>query len=100
MIQSAPDRVLIIDDELDLRELLLFNLREAGFDPEAAATAGEGLAAARRELPAVIILDVMLPDAPGTSVCRELRADAALADVPILMLTARGDEADRVLGLE
>ncbi len=96
----TPDRVLIIDDELDLRELLLFNLREAGFEPEAAETATEGLAAARRIDPAVILLDVMLPDFPGTEVCRELRADPALGDVPILMLTARGDEADRVLGLE
>jgi two-component system phosphate regulon response regulator PhoB len=97
---SAPDRVLIIDDELDLRELLLFNLRDAGFDPEAAATAGEGLAAARQRCPAVIILDVMLPDTSGNDVCREIRADAELRDVAILMLTARGDEADRVLGLE
>jgi len=100
MTQSAPDRVLIIDDELDLLELLLFNLREAGFEPEAAATGTEGLTAARRASPAVIILDVMLPDLSGTEVCRQIRADSALADVAILMLTARGDEADRVLGLE
>ncbi|MFT3771604.1 MAG: winged helix-turn-helix domain-containing protein [Minicystis sp.] len=100
MIPGAPERVLIIDDELDLLELLLFNLKGASFDAEAAATAAEGLASVRRRVPAVVILDVMLPDRSGTEVCREIRADASLADVAILMLTARGDEADRVLGLE
>jgi len=94
------ERVLVIDDEPDLCELLLFNLREAGLAPEAAATAAEGLTTAERLEPAVIVLDVMLPDLPGTEVCRRIRAGAVNADAAILMLTARGDEADRVLGLE
>jgi two-component system phosphate regulon response regulator PhoB len=85
---------------LDLRELLLFNLREAGFTVEAAATAAEGLDAAARLEPAVLVLDLMLPDLPGTEVCRRLRAHASLGDIGILMLTARGDESDRVLGFE
>ena len=94
------ERVLVIDDEPDLCELLLFNLRGAGLSPEAAATAAQGLAAAERFEPAVIVLDVMLPDLPGTEVCRRIRAGSVNADAAILMLTARGDEADRVLGLE
>ena len=104
MLAPSPvpyaDRVLVIDDEPDLCELLLFNLREAGLAPESASTAAQGLAAAERIEPAVIVLDVMLPDLPGTEVCRQIRAGAVNADAAILMLTARGDEADRVLGLE
>jgi two-component system phosphate regulon response regulator PhoB len=94
------DRILLVDDEPDIRQLLLFNLREAGFAPEAAGTGVEGLAAAQRERPTVIILDLMLPDVSGTEVCRKLRADPALSDVAILMLTARGDEYDKVTGFE
>jgi len=100
MTSTVPDRILIIDDELDLHKLLLFNLREAGCEAEAVATAAEGLAAALRMQPAVIVLDLMLPDLSGTEVCRRLRADPALSDVGVLMLTARGDEYDRVLGFE
>jgi len=101
MTSPAPaDRVLVIDDEEDLRQLLLFNLREAGFEAEAVATAAEGLAAAARLAPQVIVLDLMLPDKAGTEVCRHLRADPDRGDVAILMLTARGDEYDRVLGFE
>lgn len=94
------ERVLVIDDEPDLCELLLFNLREAGLAPESASTAAQGLAAAERLEPAVIVLDVMLPDLAGIEVCRRIRAGSVNADAAILMLTARGDEASRVLGLE
>ena len=97
---AAPDRILLVDDEPDLRQLLMFNLTEAGFAPEAVGTGTAGLEAAARLRPAVVILDLMLPDLPGTEVCRRLRADPQLGDVAILMLTARGDEYDRVLGFE
>jgi len=100
---TAPvsgEPVLIIDDEPDLCGLLVFNLREAGFEVDAANTGGDGLSEAARLRPAVVILDLMLPDIPGTEVCRRLRADAALGDPAILMLTARGDEFDRVVGFE
>ncbi|MBK8255091.1 MAG: response regulator [Polyangiaceae bacterium] len=93
-------RVLLVDDEPDLQELLVFNLTAAGFVVEAVNTAQAGLDAARRERPHVVILDVMLPDLAGTEVCRQLRADSHLEDVGIVMLTARGDESDRVLGFE
>jgi two-component system phosphate regulon response regulator PhoB len=98
--QPAPDRVLLVDDEPDLQRLVLFNLREAGFEVETAGTGRDGLAAAQKMEPQVVILDLMLPDIPGTEVCRQLRADPRLSDVAILMLTARGDEYDRVLGFE
>ncbi len=94
------DRILLVDDEPDLQRLVLFNLREAGFEADAAGNGKDGLAKAREMLPQVVILDLMLPDIPGTEVCRQMRADEALADVAILMLTARGDEYDRVLGFE
>jgi two-component system phosphate regulon response regulator PhoB len=94
------DRILLVDDEPDLQRLVLFNLRADGFEAEAAGTGKEGLAKARAMDPQVVILDLMLPDFPGTEVCRQLRADPDLADVAILMLTARGDEYDRVLGFE
>lgn len=97
---SSPTRVLIVDDEPDLRKVLTFNLESAGFLTEAAANGRDGLVAARRTRPVVVILDVMLPDLSGIDVCRELRAGVETSDIAILMLTARGDEAGRVLGFE
>ena len=97
---TGPDRILLVDDEPDLQRLVLFNLRAAGFEADAVSTGKECLLAARKMDPQVVILDLMLPDMPGTEVCRQLRADAGLGDVAILMLTARGDEYDRVLGFE
>jgi len=97
---DTHERILLVDDEPDLRGLVVFNLREAGFEIEAVGTAGEAIPAAERLRPHVVILDLMLPDQPGTEICRRLRAHPELADVAILMLTARGDEYDRVMGFE
>jgi two-component system, OmpR family, phosphate regulon response regulator PhoB len=94
------ESVLVIDDEEDLRNLLLYKLGEAGFRAEAAATARAGLAAVASLHPTVLVLDLMLPDLPGTEVCKRLRADAAYRDLGILILSARGEETDRVVGLE
>jgi two-component system phosphate regulon response regulator PhoB len=99
-VKAMGDRILLVDDEPDIQQLLLFNLREAGFEPEATGTGEAGLAAARRARPQVVLLDLMLPDMSGTEVCRRIRADASLSDVGVLMLTARGDEYDKVLGFE
>jgi two-component system phosphate regulon response regulator PhoB len=92
--------VLIVDDERDLRTLVEFNLRKAGWRTAEAATGAEALAQARALLPAVILLDLNLPDLSGLDVCRLLRADDKTRELPILMLTARGAEEDRVQGLE
>jgi len=91
--------VLIVDDERDLRTLLDFNLRQAGWRTAQAETGAEALARARSLKPSVIILDLNLPDVSGMDVCRLLRADVETRDLPILMLTARGAEDDRVQGL-
>ena len=92
--------VLIVDDERDLRTLLDFNLRQAGWRTAQAESGAEALARARSLQPSVIVLDLNLPDVSGMDVCRLLRAEPETRDVPILMLTARGAESDRVQGLE
>ena len=92
--------VLIVDDERDLRTLVDFNLRQAGWRTAHAATGAEALARARALKPSVIILDLNLPDVSGMEVCRHIRADPEMQELPILMLTARSAEEDRVQGLE
>lgn len=92
--------ILIVDDEDDLRELLDLNLRREGFRTALAANGAEAIAAARAERPALVVLDLMLPDMSGTEVCRRLRADPGTASVPVIMLTAKGEEIDRVVGFE
>jgi two-component system phosphate regulon response regulator PhoB len=99
-VHPAADIVLVVDDEEDIRRLLSFNLGEAGFRVEAVETGGAALEAASRLRPSVVVLDLMLPDVSGMEVCRRLRADDEARDAAILMLTARGDEYDRVLGFE
>lgn len=93
-------RVVIIEDERDVARLLEFNLRSSGFEAFAAADGAEGLAAVHKHKPDVVILDLMLPDQSGYDVCKAIRADAAIADVGVLMLTAKGEAEDRILGLE
>ncbi len=95
-----PATILVVDDEPDLCRLLQFNLGEAGFVPQVAESGTEGLAAAEKHRPSVVVLDLMLPDLPGTEVCRRLRAHPDLHDVGILMLTARSDDYDRIVGFE
>src|SRR5258706_473096 len=93
-------RILVVDDEPDLLELVRVNLSQAGFEVDTAETGRHALERARRSAPDLLILDLMLPDLSGTEVCRHLRADAAIGQIPIIMLTARADEVDRVVGLE
>src|SRR5262249_46640333 len=95
-------QVLLVEDEPDVARLLDFNLRGAGFEVVAVARGGDALALARsRPAPFhVVVLDLMLPDVSGYDVCKALRADAATTDVGVLMLTARGETEDRILGLE
>lgn len=92
--------ILIVDDEDDLRSLLDLNLRREGFSTVLVATGAEALEAVREQPPSLIVLDLMLPDLPGTEVCRRVRANPELASTPIIMLTARGEEIDRVVGFE
>jgi two-component system phosphate regulon response regulator PhoB len=93
-------KILIVDDEPDALEILGFKLREAGFTPLLARDGTRALAAARDERPDLIVLDLMLPEVDGLEICKILRRDPMTATVPIIMLTARAAEMDRVLGLE
>jgi two-component system phosphate regulon response regulator PhoB len=93
-------KILIVDDEPDALEILAFKLQEAGFAPLLAKDGAAALKAARDDHPALIVLDLMLPEIDGLEVCKILRRDPATAMIPILMLTARAAEMDRVLGLE
>lgn len=98
-----PDRkgpILVVDDEADIRNLLAHHLQREGLAVETAATGGEALEAARRSPPSLVILDLMLPEISGTEVCRRLRAMPETRDVPVIMLSARGEEIDRVVGFE
>jgi len=93
-------RVLIIEDDKDIVELVRYNLTNEGFEVTAIADGSSGLASLRKGAPDLLILDLMLPRMPGLEVCKEIRRDSTLNRLPILMLTARGEEADRVVGLE
>ncbi len=94
------ERILVVDDEPDAVELVCFNLKAAGFDVMTADDGQEALRKAKTALPSLIVLDLMLPEVDGLEVCKILRRDPATSGMPILMLTAKAGEIDRVLGLE
>ncbi len=93
-------KILVVDDEPDALELIQYNLKTAGFDVVTAADGEEALKKARTTQPELIILDVMLPEVDGLEVCKTLRREPDTAGIPIIMLTAKAGEIDRVLGLE
>ena len=93
-------KILVVDDEPDALEVLGFKLKEAGYTPIFATDGERALTATREEQPALIVLDLMLPEINGLEVCKILRRDPATAMIPIIMLTARAAEMDRVVGLE
>ena len=95
-----PDTILIIEDEPDVVDLLVFNLQKAGYKTITARDGQTGLQKARDERPALVVLDLMLPGIEGTDVCRQLKADPKTAGIPVIMLTAKAEEVDRVVGLE
>ena len=96
----ASPRVLIVEDERHIRELVALHLRHEGYECEAVADGSAGLAQAGQRSFDLIVLDLMLPGLDGLSLCRAIRNGRTNRDVPILMLTARGEEADKVVGLE
>jgi DNA-binding response OmpR family regulator len=98
---SAPNaRLLVVEDDPDISMLLAHSLGRAGFAVETLSSGNEVLAEARRRTPDLILLDLMLPGLDGLEVCRALRADPATAAMPVIMLTARAEESDRIVGLE
>jgi phosphate regulon transcriptional regulator PhoB len=96
----AKGRILVIDDEKDLIELVRYNLEKEGFLVRIAQDGESGLSAAKKELPDLILVDLMLPGMDGLDVCRSLRSDDRTARIPLIMLTAKSAESDRILGLE
>ncbi len=97
---SAAISVLVVEDEPDIRELIALNLRREGYTVFDTDHGAKGLAIARRELPAVVLLDLMLPDMSGRDVCTELRAEPSTRDCYIIMVTARTQEHDRIRGFQ
>ncbi len=93
-------RILIIEDDRDIIELVRYNLSNEGFQVTAASDGSTGLAQIKQSPPDLLLLDLMLPKLSGLDICKEVRRDPSLNRLPILMLTARGSEADRVVGLE
>jgi two-component system phosphate regulon response regulator PhoB len=99
---AKPDNptILIVDDEEDVRELVGSNLRRAGMRVVEAADGLQGINSAKSQMPNVIVLDVMMPGRDGLQVCSELRGNEVTKDIPVLMLTAKGQTSDRIAGLE
>lgn len=96
----ANEKILIVDDEEDVLELVRYNLGRNGYKVETAATGEEALEKARAKLPDLIILDLMLPCIDGLEVCKKLKSNTKTENIPVIMLTAKGDETDVVAGLE
>src|SRR5690348_15242645 len=93
-------RILIVEDDPDIAHLVSRYLDKAGFQTERAATGRDALQAIAAKLPDLLVLDLMLPHVDGLEICRLLRADSATSGLPIIMLTARAEESERIVGLE
>jgi two-component system phosphate regulon response regulator PhoB len=94
------DTILVVDDEQDVLDLVVFNLQRAGYRTLAARDGSSALQKAQEQQPSLIVLDLMLPGMDGTEVCKRLKADPKTAAIPVLMLTAKAEEVDRLVGLE
>src|SRR5260370_34450052 len=97
---TVVSKILVVDDEAILLETIAYNLEQAGYRVVTAADGNSTLEAARKESPDLIILDIMLPGVDGLEVCRQLRREHSTATTPIMMLTAKAEEIDKVVGLE
>lgn len=94
------ERILVVDDEEDLLELIKYNLSKEGYRVAGVGTGEEAIRRARSDLPDLVVLDLLLPNVDGLEVCRVLKNDARTKHIPVVMLTAKGEEADMVTGLE
>src|SRR5918999_543614 len=92
--------ILVAEDDRDIADLIVHYLEKAGWSTHVTASGDEALAHARRQPVDLVVLDVMLPGLSGLEVCRALRADKATAAIPIIIVTARAEESDRIIGLE
>ncbi len=97
---ATPPKLLVVEDEVDLVRTLEYNFRQAGFEVFTATSGREGLRLAGTKSPDLVLLDLMLPDMQGFEVCKQLKSDPKTRGTPVMMLTARGEEVDRVVGFE
>jgi two-component system phosphate regulon response regulator PhoB len=93
-------QILIVEDERDLVDLLQFNLKQAGHETSFALDGEQALERVKQKVPDLVLLDLMLPDIPGTEICKQLKSSPRTHNVPVIMVTARSDEVDRVVGFE
>src|SRR5208282_5987156 len=98
--RRSMKRILVIEDDKDIVELVRYNLEKDGFQVAVSGDGATGLAQIRKTPPDLLILDLMLPKLSGLEICKEIRKDVSLNRLPVLILTAKGEEADRVVGLE
>lgn len=96
----SAHKILVVEDHKDTRELLKYNLSSAGFDVAATEDGPSGIGLAEAFKPEIILLDLMMPGMDGLEVCRQLKSNPELARIPVIMLTAKGDEVDKIVGLE
>lgn len=100
MVDQKSKKILIIDDEPDVADLVAYHLKAKGYHVETVTNPNVGVGTARSFLPDLVVLDIMMPDLNGIQICRILRADPKLKQIPIIFLTARAEEADRIAGFE
>ncbi|WP_026882364.1 response regulator transcription factor [Clostridium akagii] len=96
----AGEKILVVDDEEHIVELIKFNLETNGFKVVSASNGIDALKLAKHEVPQLVLLDLMLPGMDGYDVCREIRRDQSISTMPVIMITAKGEELDKILGLE
>jgi two-component system alkaline phosphatase synthesis response regulator PhoP len=96
----VAEHILVVDDEADILELVSYNLAKAGYRVSTVSSGEDAIRVARSKLPSLVVLDLMLPGVDGLEVCNTLKRDPRTANIPVVMLTARGEEADIVTGLE
>lgn len=99
-MNSSRNKILVVDDEADILNLLDYNLKKAGFDVLLARDGPEAIECARDRRPDLIVLDIMLPDMEGTEVLKRLKSNDSTRGIPVIMLTAKGEEVDKIVGLE
>lgn len=96
----AGEKILVVDDEEHIVQLITFNLEKNGYKVISANNGVDGLKMAKNELPQLVLLDLMLPELDGYDVCREIRRDNSISNMPVIMITAKSEELDKILGLE
>ncbi|MBE6044163.1 MULTISPECIES: response regulator [Clostridium] len=96
----SEEKIVIVDDEEHIQELIKFNLENNGYEVICASDGSKALNLIKNELPQLVLLDVMLPGLDGYEVCKEMRKDSSTSNIPIIMITAKGEEIDKILGLE